>query len=29
VIDLPQPDGSVMRLRKLHAGYDPTDRAPP
>ena len=26
VITLPQPDGSVMRLRKLHAGYDPTDR---
>jgi len=25
-IDLPQADGSVMRLRKLHAGYDPTDR---
>ena len=25
-IDLPQPDGSVMRLRKLHADYDPTDR---
>jgi len=26
VLDLPQADGSVMRLRKLHAGYDPTDR---
>ena len=26
VITLPQADGSVMRLRKLHAGYDPTDR---
>jgi len=26
-IDLPQPDGSTLRLRKLHAGYDPTDRA--
>ncbi len=26
VITLPQPDGSVMRLRKLHADYDPTDR---
>jgi 2-oxoglutarate/2-oxoacid ferredoxin oxidoreductase subunit beta len=26
VIDLPQADGSVMRLRKLHAGFDPTDR---
>ncbi|MFO1220893.1 MAG: 2-oxoacid:ferredoxin oxidoreductase subunit beta [Burkholderiaceae bacterium] len=25
-IVLPQPDGSVMRLRKLHADYDPTDR---
>jgi 2-oxoglutarate/2-oxoacid ferredoxin oxidoreductase subunit beta len=25
-IDLPQPDGSVMRLRKLHADHDPTDR---
>jgi 2-oxoglutarate ferredoxin oxidoreductase subunit beta len=25
-IDLPQPDGSVMRLRKLHAGHDPTNR---
>ncbi len=25
-IMLPQPDGSVMRLRKLHADYDPTDR---
>jgi 2-oxoglutarate ferredoxin oxidoreductase subunit beta len=25
-IDLPQADGSVMRLRKLHADYDPTDR---
>jgi 2-oxoglutarate ferredoxin oxidoreductase subunit beta len=25
-IDLPQGDGSVMRLRKLHADYDPTDR---
>ena len=25
-IDLPQADGSLMRLRKLHAGYDPTDR---
>jgi len=23
---LPQPDGSLMRLRKLHADYDPTDR---
>jgi 2-oxoglutarate ferredoxin oxidoreductase subunit beta len=26
VIELPQPDGSVMRLRKLHEGHDPTDR---
>ena len=26
VITLPQADGSLMRLRKLHAGYDPTDR---
>ena len=26
VIDVPQHDGSVLRLRKLHAGYDPTDR---
>jgi 2-oxoglutarate ferredoxin oxidoreductase subunit beta len=26
VILLPQPDGSQMRLRKLHADYDPTDR---
>ena len=26
VIELPQPDGSRMRLRKLHAGHDPTDR---
>jgi 2-oxoglutarate ferredoxin oxidoreductase subunit beta len=26
VIELPQGDGSVMRLRKLHADYDPTDR---
>jgi 2-oxoglutarate/2-oxoacid ferredoxin oxidoreductase subunit beta len=25
-IDLPQADGSVMRLRKLHADFDPTDR---
>lgn len=25
-IELPQPDGSTMRLRKLHADYDPTDR---
>jgi 2-oxoglutarate ferredoxin oxidoreductase subunit beta len=26
VLELPQSDGSVMRLRKLHPGYDPTDR---
>jgi 2-oxoglutarate ferredoxin oxidoreductase subunit beta len=26
VIELPNPDGSTMRLRKLHEGYDPTDR---
>ncbi len=25
-IDLPQPDGGTMRLRKLHADFDPTDR---
>ncbi|OJX34095.1 MAG: 2-oxoglutarate ferredoxin oxidoreductase subunit beta [Burkholderiales bacterium 68-12] len=25
-IDVPQHDGSVLRLRKLHASYDPTDR---
>ena len=27
VIELPQADGSRMRLRKLHADHDPTDRA--
>jgi len=26
MIELPQADGSLMRLRKLHADYDPTDR---
>jgi 2-oxoglutarate ferredoxin oxidoreductase subunit beta len=26
VLELPQADGSTMRLRKLHPGYDPTDR---
>jgi 2-oxoglutarate/2-oxoacid ferredoxin oxidoreductase subunit beta len=26
VVDLPQADGTVMRLRKLHAGHDPTNR---
>jgi 2-oxoglutarate ferredoxin oxidoreductase subunit beta len=25
-IDLPQPDGSLLRLRKLHDSHDPTDR---
>jgi 2-oxoglutarate ferredoxin oxidoreductase subunit beta len=26
VLDVPQHDGSVLRLRKLHAGYDASDR---
>jgi 2-oxoglutarate ferredoxin oxidoreductase subunit beta len=26
VIDVPQHDGSIMRLRKTHPEYDPTDR---
>ncbi len=26
VIDVPQHDGSVLRLRKLAEGYDPADR---
>ena len=26
VVDVPQHDGSILRLRKLHADYDPTDR---
>jgi 2-oxoglutarate ferredoxin oxidoreductase subunit beta len=26
VIDVPQHDGAILRLRKLHADYDPTDR---
>ena len=26
VIDVPQHDGSVLRLRKTHAEYDPTDK---
>jgi 2-oxoglutarate ferredoxin oxidoreductase subunit beta len=26
LIELPQADGSMMRLRRLHAGYDPTSR---
>ncbi|MEI7445196.1 MAG: 2-oxoacid:ferredoxin oxidoreductase subunit beta [Burkholderiales bacterium] len=25
-VDVPQPDGTVMRLRRLAEGYDPTDR---
>jgi 2-oxoglutarate ferredoxin oxidoreductase subunit beta len=25
-IDIPGPGGGTMRLRKLHEGYDPTDR---
>jgi 2-oxoglutarate ferredoxin oxidoreductase subunit beta len=25
-IEVPQPDGMVLNLRKLHADYDPTDR---
>ena len=25
-VDVPQHDGSVLRLRKLHADYDATDR---
>jgi 2-oxoglutarate/2-oxoacid ferredoxin oxidoreductase subunit beta len=25
-VDIPAPDGGTMRLRKLHADYDPTDR---
>jgi 2-oxoglutarate ferredoxin oxidoreductase subunit beta len=25
-LELPQADGSRLRLRKLHAGFDPTDR---
>ncbi len=25
-VDLPQPGGGMMRLRKLHADYDPTSR---
>jgi 2-oxoglutarate/2-oxoacid ferredoxin oxidoreductase subunit beta len=25
-IDIPGPDGGTMRLRRLHADYDPTDR---
>ncbi|WHZ11968.1 MAG: 2-oxoglutarate/2-oxoacid ferredoxin oxidoreductase, beta subunit [Burkholderiaceae bacterium] len=27
VVDVAQHDGTVLRLRKLHEGYDPTDRA--
>ena len=26
VVDVEQHDGTVLRLRKLHADYDPTDR---
>ncbi len=26
MIELDQPDGSILRLRKLHPDYDPTDR---
>ncbi|MDT9002313.1 2-oxoacid:ferredoxin oxidoreductase subunit beta [Paucibacter sp. APW11] len=26
LIEVPQHDGSTLRLRRLHAGYDPTDR---
>jgi 2-oxoglutarate ferredoxin oxidoreductase subunit beta len=26
VVEVPQHDGTVLRLRKLHADYDPTDR---
>ena len=26
VVDVPQHDGSTLRLRKLHDGWDPTDR---
>ena len=26
VVDVPQHDGTMLRLRKLHADYDPTDR---
>ena len=26
VIEVPQADGTLMRLRKLHADHDPTDR---
>jgi 2-oxoglutarate ferredoxin oxidoreductase subunit beta len=26
VVDVPQHDGSILRLRKLHSDYDPTDR---
>lgn len=26
VLELPQSDGSVMQLRKLHEGHDSTDR---
>jgi 2-oxoglutarate ferredoxin oxidoreductase subunit beta len=26
VVEVPQSDGSLLRLRRLHAEYDPTDR---
>ncbi len=26
VVDVPQHDGTILRLRKLHSNYDPTDR---
>ena len=26
VIEVPQPDGSIIKLRKLHADYDPSDK---
>jgi 2-oxoglutarate ferredoxin oxidoreductase subunit beta len=26
VVEVPQHDGSILRLRKLHSDYDPTDR---
>ena len=26
LVSVPQPDGGVLQLRKLHADYDPTDR---
>ncbi|MEO6973557.1 MAG: 2-oxoacid:ferredoxin oxidoreductase subunit beta, partial [Rhodoferax sp.] len=26
LVEVPQHDGTLLRLRKLHEGYDPTDR---